>query len=154
MELTEGEDHVMMEVDETPKEKERERDGCWPRKERQRIVALDHPLVGTLSSPCPSLAFFSLFCSALSARMLLSDQLRRERKRKEERERRTRCGSLTIARRQRMKNIGMPVGARWREITLEEEERESHRGHMEERERSWKLERTWQRGRRERAIPG
>jgi hypothetical protein len=59
----------MVEVDEAPKERERDfYRGCWLHKERRRIATNHHhPLTGTLSFPCSSSAFSSLFYLALSA---------------------------------------------------------------------------------------
>lgn len=65
MELTEGEDHVMMEVDETPKEKERERESPIVDAGREKKDKESWP--STIPSLGLSLLFVPLLRSFLSS---------------------------------------------------------------------------------------
>lgn len=79
----------MVGVDEAPKEREDPiRDAGCEKGDGETRRTFDHhhhPLVGTFSSPCPSPAFSSLFCSALSAVVAFRPASEREREREGQR---------------------------------------------------------------------
>lgn len=76
----------MVEVDEAPREREVSIGdaGCLKRDEELRRTFYHHPLIGTLSFPCSSSAFSSLFRLTLSVVHSFPTSFRqRERKNKE-----------------------------------------------------------------------